>query len=145
MKLNVFRSGWMSVALVAAGIPLALVALQLASGIYDFVGSAATSVFAMTLIVSLVCNSLIALAWRRYRPRLQVAPFAVPLVQGVLLIAEVVWLIAIHHDDVLVGLPAAVVIMCLSITVFAMIVVPDTREYDREAALRSTPHPSPRA
>lgn len=124
MKLNAFRNGWMSVTLIAAGIPLTVVALVQAAEMRDIVSSAATTLFAYVLMASLACNMLIALIWRRYRSRTIVSPYGVPLVQGVLLAVAITWVVAIHSESYLLGIATSVLIVGLSIAVFAMVVIP---------------------
>ena len=120
MKLNVFRNGWMSVALVAAGIPLAFAGIVAAESLPDSIVMMAVWIFASILIFSLVLNGAITLGLRRSRPLLLVSPLALPLVQGVLLVLETVWIVALITQDAVVVIATSASMAGVSTAVFVL-------------------------
>jgi len=151
MKLNMFRNGWLAVALIAAGIPLAVLGILAAQSLDNYFSLAATSIFASVLLVSLVTNLAIALAWRPWRPPLLVTPSALPLVQTTLLAVEVVWLAAILTNNPLLGIVTSAALASVSIAVFVIVVVPDSlasgrmlERSQRRAAARDARTPAER-
>lgn len=125
MELNVFRNGWAAVVLVVTGIPLAVVGIIVAQSLGDYIAAMAVSIFAGILIFSLVCNGAIVLVSRLRRPLLLVHPFGLPLVQGLLLVLECTWIVALIRHDALVGIATSVTIASVSIAVFALAVASD--------------------
>lgn len=123
MKLNMFRNGWASIGLVAAGIPLAVIGIWSAGMLDDSISTMAVGIFASILIFSLVVNGAVMLAVRPGRPLLLVSPAGVPLVQAVLLALEGVWIGSILMKDAVVAILASVAIASISTAVFVIGIV----------------------